>query len=87
MKVIEGPELQQEVKKFLKGGSNTYDEILEFIHSDYRAQETGEALRDNITHLTKLSSLCRGKMDNKGIRNKVTSTPIVPIKFPTNKYS
>lgn len=57
-KVTKAPALQQEVKKFIKGGSNTYDEILEFIHLDYRAQEMGEVLRDNVTHPTKPSSLC-----------------------------
>ena len=86
-KVTKAPALQQEVKTFIKGGSNMYDEILEFIHLDYRAQEMGEVLRDNVTHPTKPSSLCQGKTDNKGSSNKVTSTPIVPIKFPTNKGS
>ena len=45
-KVIEAPELQTEVKKLISDKNGTYDSILELIHKDYRAQETGDALRD-----------------------------------------
>ena len=44
---IEAKELQHEVKGFLKGSSSTYAEILENIHADYRAQTTGEHMRDH----------------------------------------
>ena len=42
---IEAPELQSEVKKFLKDPSSSYGVTLESIHSDYRAQTTGEEMR------------------------------------------
>jgi hypothetical protein len=42
---IEAPELQSEVKKFLKDPSSSYGATLESIHSDYRAQTTGEEMR------------------------------------------
>ena len=45
-KVIEAPELQTEVKKLISDKNGTYESILELIHKDYRAQETGDALRD-----------------------------------------
>ena len=45
-KAISCEELQTEVKKFLQDGKGTYDQILEDILTDYRAQETGEELRD-----------------------------------------
>ena len=48
-KVIKTPELQHEVKKLLKGGTESYADILELIHADYRAQDTGERLRDPVT--------------------------------------
>jgi len=60
-KVIKAPELQQEINKFLKGGTNTCEEILEYIHEDYHIQETGEAMRDSVKHSTIPSALRRGK--------------------------
>ena len=47
-----------------------YDEILELIHSDYRAQETGEALRDNHTNPLIPSALRRGKYEDKVVEIK-----------------
>ena len=40
-KVIEAPELQTEVRDFLKDTSKSYIEVLEDIHNNYRAQATG----------------------------------------------
>ena len=45
-KVIQAPELQTEVKKLITDKDGTYETILQLIHDDYRAQETGDALRD-----------------------------------------
>ena len=42
---IDAPELQSEVKTFLKEPSSTYSETLKSIHLDYRAQTTGEEMR------------------------------------------
>jgi len=44
-KVIEAPELQTEVRGFLKDTSTIYIEGLEDIHANYRAQVTGEDIR------------------------------------------
>ena len=46
-KVIEAPELQQQTKKFLLDDQDSYKDILEKVHRDYRAMETGEQMRDN----------------------------------------
>ena len=46
-KVIEAPELQTEVRKLIKDKKGSYKSILEEIHQDYRAQETGDALRND----------------------------------------
>ena len=45
-KAISCEELQTEAKKLLQDGQGTASEILENILTDYRAQETGEELRD-----------------------------------------
>ena len=45
-KAISCQELQTEAKKLLQDGHGTATEILENILTDYRAQETGEELRD-----------------------------------------
>ena len=46
---IEAAELQHEMKKVLKDLKYSYANILENIHSDFCAQETGELMRDNPT--------------------------------------
>ena len=48
-KIIETPELQHEAKKLLKDGGESCIEILDLIHSDFRAQDTGERMRDSVT--------------------------------------
>ena len=45
-KSISIDKLQGELKKLLKGGSETCAKILELIHSDYHALETVELMRD-----------------------------------------
>ena len=40
--VIEAPELQTEVRGFLKDRTKAYVKILEEIHADYRAQTSGK---------------------------------------------
>ena len=42
---IDAPELQSEVKKFLKDPAASYSETLENIHADYRAQTTTDDMR------------------------------------------
>ena len=84
-KVIKAPGLQQEVKKFLKGGTDSYETILELIHSDYRAQETGEAMRDSVKN-TYLSALRRGKTTDTGDA-KPPPKEVTVVKFPPNKGS
>ena len=58
-KVIQAPELQTEVKKLISDKEGTYESILQLIHDDYRAQETGDALRD--VPITTGKSARRGK--------------------------
>ena len=45
-KAISVNKLQGELKKLFKGSTETCAEILESIHSNYRAIETGELMRD-----------------------------------------
>ena len=42
---IEAPALQTEIRGFLKDTTKSYTEILEEIHTNYRAQVTGEDIR------------------------------------------
>ena len=60
-KVIETPELQFEVKKLLKGGPASYTDIMELIHSEFRAQDTGEKTRKSVTTLSTATQ--RGKTE------------------------
>jgi len=83
--VIEVPELQQEVKKFIKGGTNTpYEEILEFIRADYRAQETSEGMRDSVKPSAIPSALRRGK-STSGHDEKPLATNSHVVKFSPNQ--
>ena len=68
-KVIEAPELQSEAKKFLMEGSGTCNEILENIYKDFRAQETGEQMRDGNT--APEARLRRAGADRPGVPKKV----------------
>ena len=43
--VIESPELQTEVREFLKDRTKSYTEILEEIHADYQVQTAGEDIQ------------------------------------------
>ena len=43
--VIEAPELQAEVRGFLKDTTKPYVEILEEIYTEYHAQTSGEDIR------------------------------------------
>jgi len=47
-KVFSVKELQGEIKKLLKCSSESYAEILEKIHTNYRALETCELMRESI---------------------------------------
>jgi len=46
-KAIDAPEFTEQTKLFLKDFEQTPVAILELVHADNRAQETGEILRDN----------------------------------------
>jgi len=48
VKAIFIDKLQGKTNKILKWGRDTCAEIIESIHSDYRALETGESMRDTI---------------------------------------
>ena len=62
--VIEAPELQTEVRGFLKDTTKTYMETLEVIHADYRAQTTGKDIRGVSGVPTTTSTLsCRTTVD------------------------
>ena len=56
---INAPELQSEVKKFLKEPTSSYGATLESIHSDYRAQTTGEEMRSKTSSSSVILSALR----------------------------
>jgi hypothetical protein len=62
---IDAPELQSEVKRFLKDPTVSYSETLENIHAGYRAQTTTEDMRLNTSATSSSSSLRRGKVEFK----------------------
>ena len=57
--VIETPELQTEVPGFLKDTTKPHVELLEEIHTDYRAQTTGKDIRGVPGGYTTTSTLWR----------------------------
>ena len=77
--MIEAPELQTEVKKLISDSSGTYETILELIHQDYRAQETGDTLRVS-TPASTLSSR-RSKADTSANADVKPRPP----RFPHNE--
>ena len=80
-KVIEAPELQDEVKKLIKDKTGSYESILELIHQDYRAQETGEALRDH----TNSSTVSSRRASKPPPEPEQKSSPSIPRRFPSNE--
>ena len=88
-RVIDAPELQHEVKKLISDSSRTYETILELIHADYRAQETGDTLRNVATANQLTSRRGRGDMDAKdSIERKWVPFPSNDGNMlPSNYYS
>ena len=80
-KVIEVPELQTEVKKLISDSSGTYETILELIYADYRAQETGDNLRDSTSSST--LSLRRSKTESPPVKDVKPRPP----RFPSNEFN
>ena len=67
------PELQREAKGFFTNPISSYEQTLEKVHMDYRAQESGESIRDTATG----SALAlRGTFDAK-IEGKKTANDLV----------
>ena len=95
--VIEAPEIQTEVRGFLKDPTKSYTEILEKIHADHRAQATSEDIRGLPGGSTTTSALARRttveKVKNKNetnIEKGWTYAPfpnIVGQLIPTEFYS
>jgi len=68
--VISVDELQAELKKLLKGGIETCAEILEPTHSNYRALEMGELMRDAIDPSSKYLLSRQVLKEGSGKNNK-----------------
>ena len=91
-KVISVEKLQGKLKKLLKGGTETCAEILESIHSNCRAIETGELMRDATDPSSKsLSSRRVLKEDGKKANNAAHVMNIFPLNvgglLPRTYYS
>ena len=85
---INAPELQSEVKKFLKDPAASYSETLENIHANYRAQTTTEDMRLKTSATSGSSSLWRGKVEFQVEKEKTEYfSPNVRRLLPTSYYS
>ena len=85
---IDAPELQSEVKKFLKDPTASYSQTLESIHSDYCAQTMGEEMRSKMSAQSTSSYLRRGKVEFDVPKTKSDYfPPNVRRLFPTSYYS
>ena len=84
--VIEAPELQTEVRSFLKDTTKTYMEILEVIHANCRGQTTGEDIRGVLGVPTTTSPLSRRTTVNatKSKRESDVEKAWVKVHFPDN---
>ena len=80
-------DLKTEAKGFLMEGTETYDKIMDKIHVDYRAQMSGEQMRN----LSLTKQLCHGKSRNVPTKWKgsVATPPPVQrhIKLPPSTGS
>ena len=83
-KVIEVPELQNEVRKLIKDKTCSYETILELIHQDYRVKETGDALR-NDTLSSIVTSRRAAKQHVPTSKSESKSDSPAPRSFPSNK--
>ena len=72
-KAVACEELQTEAKRFLQGGNDGWEVILDKVHSDYRAQASGEHLRGG-TSTPSTAQLRRGKSSNSASSNKPNAT-------------
>ena len=70
-KVIKTPELQFEVKKLLKGDKDSYTDIFDLNHSDFRAQDTSEKMRNSV--ITFNTTMRRGKTGDDDDKSLVTT--------------
>ena len=83
--VIEAPELQSEVRNFLKGPTKTYSEILESIHDDCRAQTTGKDMKEVPRGSSTISIARRGTVDISMTKVQcVVEKEWRYVPFPTN---
>ena len=80
-RAISCDELQTEAKKFLQDGKGSYDDILEEVLGDYRAQETGEEIRDEPVATSKSRRAEARPASAKSTSGQAAALP----KFPTNK--
>ena len=70
--VIEAPELQTEVRGFLKDTTKSYMEILGIIHSDYRVNTTGKDIRGVPGYFITTSTLsCRTTVEVPKTKRKL----------------
>jgi len=84
-KVIEIPELQYEVKKLLRGGSESGQGILDLIHADYRAQDTGERIRGQVSTTTTIVRRSKvGGDSGKPSTNGIDAHKKLRYAFPNN---
>ena len=87
---IDAPELQSEVKKFLKDPTSSYGTTLEAIHSDYRAQTTGEEMRLKAGSSSALPSALRRatvEVSGKHVPKTDYFPPNVKRLLPSSYYS
>ena len=81
---IETTKLQTEVKSFLCNTNTTYSKTLELVHADFRAQATGEHLRDTTTR-SGSTAIVRSDKSDDAVKTKQTDK-LLPMTgyFPNN---
>ena len=83
-RTIEAPELQSEVKKFLKEPKIQYLDLLEKVFVDYRAQETGEHLQQETQAFSGTARIARKTTCDQNTTDVATKPPPILFRFPKN---
>ena len=84
---IDAPELQSEVKGFLKKSSSSYSTTLEIIHLDYRTQTTGEETRSKPGAPSGTLTLHHGKTEVESPKKDNYFPPNVRKLLPSSCYT
>ena len=83
-RTIEAPELQSEVKNFLKEPKIQYLEILEKVYVDYGATETSEHFQQETQAFSATARIARKAVREQNSTDIATKPPPILFRFPWN---